>query len=171
MINKTMVLIILTVCPALMMAQGSNRPDSINVKLHELDRMKGTWLLTYSDTARSGSVHRDTVLTAFNWSAKGDSLLGKQQIKTAGGVSYVYIVYAYSPKSGQFFYIESLDPNNYPSAAPLVVDGETWIYPNGKNRVLNVFSQSNSVITYHVQELQNGKWLTSKSGMEIKINE
>ncbi len=169
MIRKTVIILGLLVYPTLMKAQTIQLQDSVASKLQQLDRMKGTWLLTYADTAKSGFVHQDTILTTFKWSAKRDSLLGKQEIRDAGGISHVYIVYSYDQKSGQYFYIESTDPKSYPAAAPLIVNGETWIYPNGESRVLNVFSHSGRMVTYYVQVRQSEKWLTTKSGTETKI--
>ncbi|HEY2582167.1 MAG TPA: hypothetical protein VGI43_10175 [Mucilaginibacter sp.] len=155
--------------PAALMAQHQVSPDSVSLKLPELDKMRGTWLLTYPDTSKSGEIHQDSVVTTFKWSANRDTLSGVEQIKNSLGISLVYIRYSFDKHSGQYFYIESDDPVNLPASAPLIVNGDTWIYPIGDDRVLNKFSVSGKLITYYIQYRNNGQWVTRSAGRETKI--
>ncbi|HEY2582171.1 MAG TPA: hypothetical protein VGI43_10195 [Mucilaginibacter sp.] len=159
----------LVIIPVLLKAQTGLGEDAIRIKLRQLDKMRGTWMLTYPDTALLDAISLDTILTTFTWSAKGDTLAGKQRFKNAHGTSYMYLFYSFNTETSQYSYIENDDPDNLPPGAPLIINGDTWTYPNGDNRVIKKFSSNGKIITYYIQYLKNGQWVTKRKGAESRI--
>lgn len=137
---------------------------SAKAQLSKLEKLKGTWLIIVADTAKNGTIHQDSILTKLAWSADGKSLSGEQRIKTAAGVSYGQVSYTYDSSNDQFSYSE-----NGEKGSPLIIHGDTWIYPAGNYRTLNTFNKTGNQIIYEVQKLTGNKWITTKTGKENKL--
>jgi len=131
----------------------------------KLDVMRGSWLITYPDTAKNGSIHQDSILTTLSWNAKGDTLSGYQEIKTSVPTQKATVKFVFDSRTGNYSYAEN---SNKPS--PVIIEGRKWIYPAGNYRTVNTFNKENTVIVYQVQQLNKNGWITIKTGKEVKIN-
>jgi hypothetical protein len=137
---------------------------SVQAQLSRLEKLKGTWLITRADTSNNDVISQDSIITKLYWSKDDRSLEGKQKIKINGRITFNEIRYNFNGNTGGFSYSENSGPDS-----PLVIDGNVWIYPAGNFRTLNTFNDTGTEIIYEVQELVNDKWVTTRSGKEIKI--
>jgi len=125
----------------------------------KLDVLRGTWLITYPDTAKNGSIDQDSILTKLSWNAKGDILSGYQEIKANGHIKKTTIKFVFDSRTGKYSYAEN---SNKPSL--VIIEGKRWIYPAGNYRTVNTFNKENTVIIYQVQQLNKKGWITIKTG-------
>lgn len=131
----------------------------------KLDVLRGTWLITYADTAKNGSITQDSIVTTLSWNKNGDILGGNQELRANGRLEKTPVEFHFDSRTGTYSYSEN---NNPPS--PLIIDGKRWIYPGGNYRTVNTFNSDNTVINYEVQQLMGKQWITEKSGKEIKLH-